>query len=66
MTETPRPLRAGDLLTADELSALLRIPRRTVLDLARRGRLPAIRIGRRVVFLRPKIEALLRGEEAPS
>ena len=36
------------LLTADDVAAVLRVPRSLVYALARRGELPAIRIGRRV------------------
>jgi excisionase family DNA binding protein len=46
---TPEPLSRADVLSASEASELLGIPRSTLYDLARRGELPARRIGRRMV-----------------
>jgi excisionase family DNA binding protein len=54
------PLTRTDVLTAREVGDLLRIPRSTVYDLARRGVLPAHRVGRAWRFLREEIEAWLR------
>jgi excisionase family DNA binding protein len=52
----PDPLTRDDVLTATEASALLGIPRSTLYDLARRGELPARRIGRRWIFRRSLLE----------
>jgi excisionase family DNA binding protein len=49
-----------DVLTAREVGELLRIPVSTVYDLARRGILPAHRVGRAWRFLRQEIETWLR------
>jgi excisionase family DNA binding protein len=46
------PLGRADVLSATEASLLLGIPRSTLYDLARRGELPARRIGRRWIFRR--------------
>jgi len=60
-SEPPR-LTASDVMTAAEVSALLHVPRSTVADWARRGILPSIKIGRRRIFIRPRIEAKLLDE----
>jgi excisionase family DNA binding protein len=46
-------------MTAREVAALLRMPTSTVYELARRGQLPARRLGRTWRFLRPMREAML-------
>ena len=43
---------AGRLLTADEVAAVLGVPRTFVYSLARRGELPTVRIGERYVRFR--------------
>lgn len=40
------------LLTADEVAALLRVPRSTVYELTRSRRLPFVKVGRRTLFVR--------------
>jgi excisionase family DNA binding protein len=47
------------LLTADEVADLLRLPTSTVYDLTRTGRLPHLRIGRAVRFSRSDLEVFL-------
>jgi excisionase family DNA binding protein len=54
-----RPLSAADVLTASEVAALLHVPRSTVEDWARRGVIPSRKVGRRRLYLRQQIEALL-------
>jgi excisionase family DNA binding protein len=54
-----RPLTAADVLTAAEVADLLRVPRSTVEDWARRGAIPSRKVGRRRLYLRPSIETLL-------
>jgi excisionase family DNA binding protein len=56
------PLRAEDVMTAAEVGELLRMPTSTVEHLARMGKLPSRKVGRRRLFLRPRIEALLLDE----
>ncbi len=51
----PRPL-SEPLLTADDVSALLRIPRSTVYELTRTRRLPHIKVGRRTLFVRGDLD----------
>ena len=46
-------------MTAGEVADLLRMPQSTVYELARRGRMPAHRIGRRWRFVRREIEEWL-------
>ena len=45
------------LLTADEVAALLRVPRSTVYELTRTRRLPHIKVGRRTLFVRVDLDA---------
>ena len=49
-----------DVMTADEVAEMLRLPISTVYELARRGELPGRRFGRAWRFLRPSIEEMLR------
>lgn len=57
----PRPLTRDDVMTAGEVAELLHLPVSTVYYLARRGELPASRLGRSWRFLRPRLEEMLRG-----
>jgi excisionase family DNA binding protein len=52
-------LTQDEVMTASEVAALLHLPVSTVYYLARRGELPASRLGRAWRFLRPRIERLL-------
>jgi excisionase family DNA binding protein len=54
-----RPLTAADVMTAREVAELLRMPQSTVEDLARRAVVPSRKIGRRRLFVRSRIEAML-------
>ena len=51
------PLTRADVLSTSEVAELLGIPRSTVHHLARRGELPARRVGRRWLFLRDRLAA---------
>jgi excisionase family DNA binding protein len=51
-SEADRPPSASRLLTADEVAAVLGVPRTFVYSLARRGELPTVRIGERYVRFR--------------
>ncbi len=53
------PLTRDEVMTASEVAELLHLPVSTVYYLARRGELPARRLGRTWRFLRPRIERLL-------
>jgi excisionase family DNA binding protein len=53
-------LRAGDVMTASEVADLMRVPKSTIEDWARRGIIPSRKIGRRRIFLRDRLEAFLR------
>jgi excisionase family DNA binding protein len=62
VTEQPPPLTLADpLLTAEQVSRLLGIPRSSVYEYARRGEdpLPAVRVGRHVRFHRTALERWL-------
>lgn len=50
-----------EVMTAPEVADLLRMPTSTVYELARKGVLPASRLGRTWRFLRPRLEELLAG-----
>ena len=55
------------LLTADDVAAFMGVPRTMVYALARRGDLPAIRIGERYVRFRLEaIERWIAQQEAPA
>jgi excisionase family DNA binding protein len=57
---------AADVLSSGEVSELLGIPRSTVHYFARRGELPARRVGRRWLFLRDRLAAALAPLDDPS
>ena len=52
-------LTRDEVMTAREVADLLRMPTSTVYQLARKGVLPASRLGRTWRFLRPQLEQLL-------
>jgi len=54
-----RGLTRDEVLTAAEVAELLHLPVSTVYYLARRGEIPACRLGRAWRFVRPRIEELL-------
>ena len=54
-----RSLTRDEVMTAREVAELLRMPTSTVYELARKGVLPASRLGRTWRFLRPRLEELL-------
>lgn len=54
-----QPLTRAEVLTAKEVAELLRVPQSTVYEFARRGLLPAHRVGRGWRFTRPEIEQWL-------
>jgi excisionase family DNA binding protein len=53
-------LTRSEILTTSEVAELLRLPRSTVRDMARRGTLPGRKLGRRTIFLRSELERALR------
>ena len=58
----PSPRRGftrDEVMTAAEVGELLHLPVSTVYYLARRGEIPACRLGRAWRFVRPRIEELL-------
>jgi len=56
---------SAGLLTVPEALARLRISRRTLHDHIRKGRIPAIRLGKRILFSWPVVlESLLRKQRA--
>jgi excisionase family DNA binding protein len=57
--DTRRGLTRDEVMTAIEVAELLHLPVSTVYYLARRGEIPACRLGRAWRFLRPRIEELL-------
>jgi excisionase family DNA binding protein len=54
-----RGLTRDQVMTAGEVAELLHLPVSTVYYLARRGEIPACRLGRAWRFLRPRIEEML-------
>jgi excisionase family DNA binding protein len=59
-----RPLAAEDVMTASEVAALIRVPKSTLEDWARRGVIPSRKIGRRRLYVRQAIQQLLIGGDA--
>jgi excisionase family DNA binding protein len=55
-----RQLTREDVLDVREVAELLRMPRSTIFDYARRGVIPGHKLGRRWVFLHDELEAALR------
>jgi excisionase family DNA binding protein len=53
-------------MTAAEVAELLHVSRSTVEDWARRGIIPSKKVGRRRLYIRSKIEALLLEDHARS
>ena len=72
MDPTPRPpvdlapLTRENVLSTSEVADLLGIPRSTVHQLARRGDLPARRVGRRWLFLRDRLAAAVTPLDEPA
>ncbi len=54
-------LTRDEVMTAREVADLLKMPVSTIYELARRGELPAWRLGRTWRFLRPRLEELFAG-----
>jgi excisionase family DNA binding protein len=54
-----RGLTRDEVMTGSEVAELLHLPVSTVYYLARRGEIPACRLGRAWRFLRPRIEEML-------
>jgi excisionase family DNA binding protein len=50
------------ILTIDEAAAVLRISRQSAYEAARRGEIPTIRLGRRILVPRRALEALIGAE----
>jgi excisionase family DNA binding protein len=65
-TPAARPLTRTDVLSTREVADLLGIPRSTVHALARRGELPARRVGRRWLFLRDRLAAAITPLDDPA
>ena len=55
-----------DTLSAEEAATLLHLNVKRVQGLARSGKLPAVRVGRKWLFPRGQLEALLRGGNQPA
>jgi excisionase family DNA binding protein len=52
-------LTAADVMSVGEVAEMLHVPRSTVSDWARRGIVPSVKIGRRRLYVRQQLEALL-------
>jgi excisionase family DNA binding protein len=63
--EPARFLTRRDVLDASEVADLLHLPLSTVLEYARRGVVPAHKLGRRWIFLRDEVDAAVRTAPAP-
>jgi molybdopterin-binding protein len=54
-----------DTLSASEAASLLHLNVKRIQSLARAGKLPAVRVGRKWLFPRQQLESLLRGPTPP-
>ncbi len=66
MSATPderHRLTATDVMTVGEVAELLHVPASTVGDWARRSIIPSRKLGRRRIFIRSKIEALVLADD---
>jgi excisionase family DNA binding protein len=63
MAAAPPRLTADDVMTGREVAELLHVPASTVEDLARRGDLPSVKVGRRRRYVRQQVEAVLIGPQ---
>jgi excisionase family DNA binding protein len=52
----------GPTMTVDEAAALLGISRGLAFEAVKRGELPHLRIGKRILIVRSMLEALLEGD----
>ena len=50
------------ILTVEEAAGMLRISRGLAYEMVRTGRLPSIRLGRRLLVPRPALERMLEGD----
>jgi excisionase family DNA binding protein len=70
VTTTPRPevppLTRENVLSTSEVADLLGTPKSTLYQLARRGDLPAGRVGRRWLFLRDRLAAAVTPLDDPA
>jgi len=62
LPETPVPdLGAGPVLTVEDVAAVLGIGRTSAYELCRRGELPTVRLGRRILIPTHRLRAYLDG-----
>jgi excisionase family DNA binding protein len=54
-----------ELLTVDEVAAVLRVTKATATDYMRRGVIPAFKLGRSWYALRPRLDAYLEAATNP-
>jgi len=58
----PEP-RSEDILTADEVASLLRMPRSTIYSMAQEARIPSFKVGRQWRFRKSALEEWVREQE---
>jgi excisionase family DNA binding protein len=59
------PTALDELMTAEQVAALLLLPASTVKDYARRGVLPSIKLGKHRRFVRSQVERAIEGLAQP-
>ena len=64
MDSTPAVNTKPETLTVDETAALLRLGRNATYDGIRRGEIPSVRIGKRILVPRLALNRLLAGKVA--
>lgn len=55
-----------DILTADEVARLLRMPRSTIYSLAQEARIPSFKVGRQWRFRKSALEQWVKNQEQRS
>jgi excisionase family DNA binding protein len=55
----------SDIMTAREVAGYLKLKERTVNNLAMKGKLPGVKIGRQWRFQKAQIDAIFAGGEMP-
>ena len=66
MTDPERPMTASDIMDSRQVAAWLNVPVSTVEHWARSKKIPSKKIGKRRIYIRSKIEALLNEEDPPT
>jgi len=62
MSQTPGPQDSIEILSANEVAAMLGVDRKTIYEAARNKQIPHRRLGRRLIFERQSLVSWLRDQ----